>query len=82
MVQIVSEPVSCDFIEVVKLVVFVAVFYTRRSKLLCVICPFEALLTICGRNNYANRLIGFTLATSIPYNRALIGMPARSNYAN
>ena len=40
MVQIVSEPVSCDFIELVKLVVFVAVFYTRRSKLLCVICQF------------------------------------------
>ena len=32
MVQIVSEPVSCDFIELVKLVMFVAVFYTRRSK--------------------------------------------------
>ena len=82
MVQIVSEPVSCDFIELVKLVVFVAVFYTRRSKLFCVICQFETLLSIGERNIYTNRLIGFTLATSIPYNRALIGMPARSNYAN
>ena len=82
MVQIVSEPVSCDFIELVKLVVFVAVFYTRRAKLFCVICQFETLLTIDERNIYTNRLIGFTLATPIPYNRALIGTPARSNYAN
>ena len=33
MVQIVSEPVNCDFIEAVESVVPVAVFYTSRSKL-------------------------------------------------
>ena len=51
MVQMVSEPGSCDFIEPVKSVVIVAVFYTRRSLFLRMIYQSETLFI-----NFSQRL--------------------------